>query len=98
MHLERAYYSAFVTDEQAAEKFPMALPTRKEAHTLSNVCRRVALRGYRPSSLFSHDELNDDYYASYPVTDDGRDSGQFVSDNDDDQGGFDWNWFGGDDD
>ena len=83
MHLGRKHYLAYITEQEAAEMIPLDLPTRDEARYLSDVCRRVALKGYRPSSLLSEDELDEEFYSNYPDTDDGSFYDQFDENNND---------------
>jgi hypothetical protein len=89
MNIGRSWYSAFLTDDEAAELLPMDLPTRSEAHILSDVCQRVVLEGYQPSSLISEDELGEDFFFSdnddgnSQYADDDNASNQYMSHDDD---------------
>lgn len=83
MNLGRSSYSKYLTDEEAMEQIPLTLPTRQEAHYLSDVCRRVALKGYQPSSLLQKYDLDSQYYSSYADADDGVLYGQFLYGDDD---------------
>jgi hypothetical protein len=76
MNIGKSWYASFITDDEAAELLPMDLPTRSEAHILSNVCQRVALEGYQPSSFMSEDELGDNFFSD----NDDHDNSQFVDD------------------
>eukprot|EP00977_Amphora_coffeiformis_P011508 scaffold2767_cov177-Amphora_coffeaeformis.AAC.82 len=66
MNLGKKSYSKYLTEEEAAEQIPPALPNRIEASILSDVCRRVALEKYIPPSLLRGDALNDEFYSNYP--------------------------------
>ena len=96
MHL--GSYKKYIPEEEYSTLIPMALPTRDEARFLSNVCRRVALKGYLPPSLWSIDQLDETFYSNYPDADDASFAEYFIEDYygddyyvDDDDAAFWWN-------
>lgn len=99
MHLGKSSYSKYLTEDEAAEQLPMALPTRAEASFMSDVCRRVVLENYHPPSLLGADSLSDSFYSNYPDTYVGGGySGQYANADDgvgDEDG---WFWCSDDDD
>lgn len=96
MHLSN--YQPFIPKEDRATAVPMALPTRDEARVLSNVCRRVVLQGYIPSSIWRVDALDETFNSNYGDADDAEFADYFVEDyytdddyyNDDDDDANSW--------
>ena len=82
MNLGKSWYSAFLTEEEASETLPMNLPTRSEAHVLSDVCQRVALEGHMPSSTLSLDELGNGFSYNDDAGNDDDDAAAAADDDD----------------